>query len=176
MWKIFSDIFFCYTFNSVTMKICIIYHSESGNTRHVAQHLASACDAHLVEITDRTPYMKLTRFLVRCKKARNEEKTDIEPVVVDVSDYNTLVFGSPVWAFKPTPVIHTAIDSLKGCEGKKAVAFSTHGGRPGQTDETFRKWIESRGMKLVGVTGIHQNDVENEKKTHEIFSLITSIK
>jgi flavorubredoxin len=120
--------------------------------------------------------MKLTRFLVRCKKARNEEKTDIEPVVVDVSDYNTLVFESPVWAFKPTPVIHTAIDSLKGCEGKKAVAFSTHGGRPGQTDETFRKWIESRGMKLVGVTGIHQNDVENEKKTHEIFSLITSIK
>jgi flavodoxin len=80
-----------------TMKICIIYHSESGNTRHVAQYLVSACDAHLVEITDRTPYMKLTLFLVRCKKARNEEKTDIEPVVVGVSDYNTLVFGSPVW-------------------------------------------------------------------------------
>lgn len=157
------------------MKICIIYHSESGNTRHVAQHLASACDAHLVEISDRTPYLKLTRFLVWCKKARGEEKTAIEPAAVDVSDFDILVFGSPVWAFKPTPVIHTAIDSLKGCEGKKAVAFSTHGGRPGQTDETFRKWIESRGMKLVAVTGIHQKDIENEKKTREIVSLITSI-
>jgi hypothetical protein len=66
------------------MKICIIYHSESGNTRHVAQHLASACDAHLVEISDRIPYMRLTRFLVLCKKARGEEKTEIEPAALEV--------------------------------------------------------------------------------------------
>jgi flavorubredoxin len=120
--------------------------------------------------------MKLTRFLVWCKKARGEEKTEIEPAALDVSDYNILLFGSPVWAFKPTPVIHTAIDSLKGCEGKKAVAFSTHGGKPGETGEIFRKWIELRGMKLVGVTTIHQKDIENEKKTKEIVSLFTSIK
>jgi flavodoxin len=157
------------------MKICIIYHSESGNTRHVAQHLASACDAHLVEISDCTPYMKLTRFLVWCKKARGEEKAEIEPAATDVSGYDLIVFGSPVWAFKPTPAIHAAIHTLRGCEGKKAIAFSTNGGRPGQTDETFRKWIESRGMKLVAVTGIHQNDIENEKKTKEIVSLIKSM-
>jgi flavodoxin len=126
------------------MKICIIYHSESGNTRHVAQHLASACDAHLIEISDRSHYMKLTRFLIWCKKARGEEKTEIEPAVIDVSDYDLLVFGSPVRAFKPTPAIHTAIDSLKGSKGKRAVAFSTRGGRPGQTGETFRKWRESQ--------------------------------
>ena len=146
------------------MKICIIYHSESGNTSDVAQHLASESDAHLVEIRDRTTYMKLIRFLVWFKKASLEEKTEIEPAALDASDYDILVFGSPVWAFKPTPVIHTAIDSLKGCEGKKAVAFSTHGGKPGQIDKTFRKWIESRGMKLVTVTSIHQKDIENEKK------------
>ena len=157
------------------MKMCIIYHSETGNTRHVAQHLASACDAHLVEISERTQYLRLTRFLVWCKKARGEEKTEIEPAALDVSGYDIMVFGSPVWAFKPTPVIHTAIDSIKGCEGKKAVAFSTHAGRPGQTDETFRTWIKSRGMKLVAVIDIHQNDIENEKKTMEIISLIKSI-
>jgi hypothetical protein len=56
------------------------------------------------------------------------------------------------------------------------VAFSTHGGRPGQTDESFKKWIESRGMNLFHITSIHQKDIENEKKTKEIVSLITSIK
>jgi hypothetical protein len=35
-------------------------------------------------------------------------------------------------------IIHTAIASLKGCEGKKSVAFSTYGGRSGQTDETLK--------------------------------------
>jgi len=156
------------------MKICIIYHSESGNTRHVAQHIASAFDAQLVEVTNTASYNRLTRFFVLCKMARGEEKTLIEPESVDVSEYDLVVFGSPVWAFKPTPVIHAAIDGLKGCMGKPAVAFSTHGGRPGQTDETFKKWIEGRGMVLVAVTNIHQNDIENEKKTKELVALVSA--
>ena len=95
------------------MKICIIYHSETGNTRHVAQHIASAFDAQLIEVTDTVSYNRLTRFLVLCKMANREEKTVIEPASVDISGFDLVVFGSPVWAFKPTPVIHAAIDGLK---------------------------------------------------------------
>jgi flavodoxin len=154
------------------MKICIIYHSETGNTRHVAQHIASAFDARLIEVSDTASYSRLTRFLVRCKIARGEEKTTIEPSSLDVLEYDLVVFGSPVWAFKPTPAIHVAIGSLEGCVGKPAIAFSTHGGRPGQTDETFKKWIEARGMIPVAVTNIHQNAIENEKKTKELVALV----
>jgi len=156
------------------MKICIIYHSETGNTRHVAQHLSSAFDSKIVEINDIAPHSRLTRFLVRCKMARGEELTKTEPESVDVSGYDLIVFGSPVWAFKPTPAIHAAIANLKGCKGKPAVAFSTHGGRPGQTDETFKKWIEARGMVLAAVTNINQNDIENDKKTKELVALVSS--
>jgi flavodoxin len=157
------------------MKICIIYHSESGNTRHVAQHLATACNGSLVEVCDRASYLPLARFLTWCKKARGEEKTPIEPVSIDVTGYDILVFGSPVWAFRPTPVIHAAIDSLKGSERKKAVAFSTSGGTPGKTGEMFRKWIEARGMTFAGAMDIHQNDIENEKRNQGLLSLVTSI-
>jgi flavodoxin len=156
------------------MKICIIYHSETGNTRHVAQHLSSAFDSKLVEINDVAPYLRLTRFLIRCKMARGEELTKTEPESVDVSEYDLIVFGSPVWAFKPTPAIHSAIAGLKGCMGKPAVAFSTHGGRPGQTDETFKKWIEARGMVLVSVTNINQKDVENVKTNKDLVALVSS--
>jgi hypothetical protein len=86
--------------------------------------------------------------------ARGEEKTTTTPVSVDVSGYALVVFGSPVLAFKPTPVIHAAIDSLDGCVGKSAVAFSTNGGRPVQTDDTFIKWIETRGMVPSAITNI----------------------
>jgi len=126
------------------MKICIIYHSETGNTRHVAQHLAAACGGKLIDITETATYNRLTRFLIWCKKARGEEKTTIEPASIDVSGYDQVIFGSPVWAFKPTPAIHAAIDAVKGCEGMRATAFCTHGGRPGQTAEVFQKWIEAK--------------------------------
>ncbi|MDP2798083.1 MAG: NAD(P)H-dependent oxidoreductase [Methanoregula sp.] len=155
------------------MKICIIYHSETGNTRHVAQHLSSAFDSQLVEINDVAPHLRLTKFLVWCKMARGEELTKTEPESVDVSEYDLIVFGSPVWAFKPTPAIHTAIAQLKGCMGKPAVAFSTHGGRPGQTDETFKKWIEARGMVLAAVTNINQKDIEDAKKNKDLVALVS---
>jgi flavodoxin len=156
------------------MKICIIYHSETGNTRHVAQCLSSAFDSKLVEINDVAPHSRLTRFLVWCKMARGEELTKTEPESINVSEYDLIVFGSPVWAFKPTPAIHTAIAGLKGCIGKPAVAFSTHGGRPGQTDDTFKKWIEERGMILAGVTNINEKDIENVKKNKELVALVSS--
>jgi flavodoxin len=171
--RIFLFIVFLITSSyTTTMNVCIIYHSETGNTRVVAQHIATACDGKLIDITDRGSYNRLTRFLVWCKMAMGEEKTPIEPASIDVSGYDQLVFGSPVWAFKPTPAIHAAIDSLKGCEGKKATAFCTHGGKPGQTAEVFQKWIEAAGMKCVGNGNIHQNDIEDEKKTKALISLV----
>jgi flavodoxin len=156
------------------MKICIIYHSETGNTHHVARHIASAFDARLIEVRDTASYSRLTRFLIWCKMARGEEKTTIEPSSTDVSEYDLVVFGSPVWAFKPTPAIHAVIDSLEGCLGKPAVAFSTHGYRPGQTDKMFKKWIQARGMIPVAVTNIHQNAIENEKEIKELIALVSA--
>jgi flavodoxin len=156
------------------MKICIIYHSETGNTRHVARYIAAAFDAHLIEVRDTAFYSRLTRFLVRCKMASCEEKTTIEPSSLDISEYGMVVFGSPVWAFKPTPAIHAAIDGLEGCMGKPAVAFSTHGGRPGKTDQIFKKWIESRGMIPVAVANLHEDDIENENKKKELIALVSA--
>ncbi|MEI7858012.1 MAG: NAD(P)H-dependent oxidoreductase [Methanomicrobiales archaeon] len=156
------------------MKICIIYHSETGNTRHVAQHLSAAFDSKLVEISETAPHSQLTKFLVWCKMARGEELTKIAPESIDVLEYDLIVFGSPVWAFKPTPAIHTAIANLKGCMGKPAVAFSTHGGRPGKTDEIFKTWIEERGMVLDAVTNINQKDIENVKTNKDLIALVSS--
>ena len=157
------------------MKICIIYHSETGTTRHVAQHLASACtDARLIEVYDRADYVPLTRFMSRCKKARGEETTPIEPASIDVAGYDLIVLGSPVWAFKPTPVIHAALLALKGCEGKPVIGFFCHGGMPGSSEETFTTWCEGRTMQVRGTITIHRKEIENEKKTKEILTMVSA--
>jgi flavodoxin len=159
----------------MNMKICIIYHSETGNTRHVAQHLSAACgDPRIIEVHDRAEYSRLTQFLSRCKKARGEETTPVEPLSIDVSGYDLVVLGSPVWAFKPTPVIHAAIDALKGCEDKSALGFFTHGGMPGSSDKTFRRWCKRRRMQVSGTMAIHMKDIENEKKTHDLAAMVNT--
>ena len=77
--------------------------------------------------------------------------------------------------FQTPPAIHTTIDSLEGCMGKPAVAFYTHGGRPGQTDETFKKWIEASGMITGVVTNITQIAHNNEKETKRILRACPSL-
>jgi NADPH-dependent FMN reductase. len=155
------------------MKICIIYHSETGNTRHIAQHIASTVpDSRLIEIADRAEHSRVTRFLMQCKAAMSEDTTTIEPSQLNVREYDLLVFGSPVWAFKPTPAIHTAINALSGCEKKHAVAFATHGGKPGKTEETFKKWIEGRGMQFAGFKDINQKDIEDDTKNADVVRFV----
>lgn len=159
------------------MKICIIYHSETGNTRHVAQHLASACSAErLIEVSDKAKYSPLTRFLSQCRKARSEQTTPISPATIDGAPYDLIVLASPVWAFKPTPVIHGAIEALTGCSGKPVIGFFTHGGMPGKSEETFTRWCEHRWLKVAGTRTIHMKEIENEKKTQELVALIQGIR
>ncbi len=155
------------------MKICIIYHSETGNTRHVAQHVATACGAErIIEVLDCTNYNRLTRFVSRCSRARGEKTVPISPAMIDGTSYDLVVFGSPVWAFKPTPVIHAAVNALTGYTGKPVIGFFTHGGMPRTTEETFTRWCEQRGLKVTGTMTINMKEIENEKKTKELVALI----
>ena len=158
------------------MKVCIIYHSETGNTRHVAQHIASASGSErLIEVLDRAEYNRVTKFFSQCMKARSEELTSISPSNIDVTAYDLIVLGSPVWAFKPTPVIHAAINALTGHTGKPVIGFFTHGGRPGSTEDTFTRWCEQRWLKVIGTITIHSREIEDEKKTDEIMKIIKSV-
>ncbi|OPY38982.1 MAG: flavodoxin [Methanoregula sp. PtaU1.Bin051] len=155
------------------MKICIIYHSETGNTRHVAQHVALECGAErLLEVLDRTEYNRFTKFISRCSKSRGEETVPISPASIDIAPYDTIVLGSPVWAFKPTPVIHSAIAALKGYTGQPVIGFFTHGGMPGTSEETFTRWCEQRWFKVAGTMAINAKGIEDEKNTRELVALI----
>jgi len=100
------------------MKICIIYHSYSGITRGIAERLKASCGGDLLEVKPRKDYNTLTAYTLGCRKAMNREADPVYPDSIDVSSYDLIVIGTPVWAWKATPVTNGAIAALKGCEGK----------------------------------------------------------
>ncbi len=115
------------------MKTCIIYHSYSGITKKIAERIHGTCGGDLVEVVPLQKYNTLTAYTVGCMRARNQECDPIDPDAIDVSNYDLIVLGTPVWMYKPTPAVNAAVAALQGCEGKKAVIFATCGGKPGQT-------------------------------------------
>jgi NAD(P)H-dependent FMN reductase len=111
-------------------------------------------------------------YLKGAPRARRGERGAIEPSVIDVSMYDTIVVGTPVWAFHPTPAINTAIDVLKGCEGKAGIAFCTSGGMPGQTVEILRSSLEGRRIVVKGTVSISEKEVKTGDTAGKMADLI----
>ena len=154
------------------MSVCIVYHSETGNTKKVAEQVAKATGATLIPVRDLTGYNKITMYLLGAPRAMRGEKATIEPPVIDVSAFDLVVVGSPVWAWRPTPAANAAIAALTGCEGKKGIAFITSGGGPRDALEVMKKALEGRKMKVEGAFHFPMNELGDEKKLTEFADAI----
>lgn len=144
------------------MKICIIYHSYSGITRGCARSIRDACGGDLVEVTPREKYGTLTAYTRGCLRARNEETELIDPGTIDVTAYDLLVIGTPVWAWKATPATNAGIAALQGCHGKKAVIFATCGSKPGETLPILRKNLGGKGVNVLAEVVLTRKDLEEK--------------
>jgi flavodoxin len=69
------------------MAAVIVYHSETGQTRQVAEQVAKRSGAVLIPVHDQAHYNAITRYLVGARLARNNERAHINPPEIDVSLY-----------------------------------------------------------------------------------------
>lgn len=121
--KIYTEIWIklltiCYkSYGGKHMNIGIIIHSQTGNTRTVAQKLHEKLTAagHMVSIENVV--------------AANDKESDVQKVRLtakpDVSRYDALLFGSPVHGFSLSPVMQAYLASIGLLHGKKVGCFMT---------------------------------------------------
>ncbi|MDH7510632.1 MAG: flavodoxin [Methanolinea sp.] len=154
------------------MKICFIYHSYSGITRKLVKKVQADCGGDVVEVVPRQRYNTLTAYTLGCMRARNGECDPIDPEVIDVSGYDLIVIGTPVWAFRATPAANAAIAALRGAEGKKAIVFATCGGSPGETIPRIREALAGKGTRVIGEMVFAKKDTEDEEKVAALARMI----
>lgn len=156
------------------MKSCIIYHSYSGVTRGIAEKVWSSCGGDLIEVKPKDDYSALTAYSVGCFRARKGAPDPVIPKTLDVSGYDLLIIGTPVWAWKATPVINGAIAALKGCEGKQAVIFATCGSSPGDTLPVMKSALEQRHIRVTGMVSLNKREISRKEKIGELITLVRS--
>ena len=155
------------------MKTCIIYHSYSGVTRRIAEKIRDACGGDLIEVTPKDQYSTLTAYSLGCIRARKEACDPITPDTIDVSSYDLIVIGTPVWAWKATPAINGAIAALKGCDGKSAVIFATCGSSAKDTLPIMKSALGKKGVRVMGEVVLNKSEISSNKKIND---LITSVR
>ncbi len=154
------------------MKICIVYHSYSGITKGVAEKVRDACGGDLVEVVPKESYSTFSAYTKGCMRARNLQIDPVEPPRIDVSAYDLIVVGTPIWAWKATPVINGAIAALEGCSGKKAVVFATCGAQYGSSLVDMKEALGKKGVKVIGEIAFTKKEINEKTKINDLIALV----
>ena len=125
------------------MKTAIVYYSMNGNTAMVADMLATAIGADLIEIRPEKAYPDkgFKKFFWGGKAAVMAERPQLMPYIFHPDDYDQLVIGFPVWAGNITPPIRSFVQENKEALKKKRIAaFACQSGSG--AEKAFRKLLE----------------------------------
>ena len=110
------------------MKRLVIYYSLSGNTKSAAEKIAENLGADLIQIDFVKPLPKGTagQMFEGGKQATFGMKPEIKGMPADVSQYDEIIIGTPIWAGKVASPFNTVFTNKDVCE--KVVAAFTFSG------------------------------------------------
>ena len=114
-------------------KALVTYFSATGVTARAAKNLADAAGADLYEIKPAVPYTSADLNWQNKQSRSSIEMNDkssrpaLADTDVNITDYDTIFVGFPVWWYTAPTIINTFLESYD-FSGKTIILFATSGG------------------------------------------------
>jgi hypothetical protein len=110
--------------------VAVVYFSRSGNTALAARHVARRLEAQLYALNAPTYRLGMLGLVNATKDANARRKKPaleigISPRIIDLTPFDTVYLGSPVWLYSPAPPIWTFVEHNR-FDGMSVVLFNTH--------------------------------------------------
>lgn len=100
------------------MRALVVYYSRTGNTKKAGEEIARELGCDVEEIVDTVNRAGPIGYIMAGKQASGKELTKIKPITKDLSQYDLVIIGTPVWAATMSSAVRTFIvenkDKLKG--------------------------------------------------------------
>lgn len=143
-------------------KTLILYFSVYDSTRRLAEEIARQTGGDLLEIEPVIPYDKnRDHYDALAAYAKKEHDEDQRPAIkntIDLSGYDTVFIGYPMWWYTFPMIIYTLFDTVN-FSGKTVVPFNTHmGSRDGGTYKTVRE--KARGATVLEGLPVSMKEAE----------------
>lgn len=139
-------------------RVLVSYFSKGGNTEKVAEEIAAETGGTLARIFAREPYpAEKQANMERAKEEyRRGARPEIECAAADVSGFDVVFIGYPLWCgHAPAPIL-TFLEA-HDFSGKTVVPFVTYGGSPFArgTDEVRKSAPNAAFGKTIAVRAAH---------------------
>jgi len=136
------------------MSKLVVYFSYTGNTKMIANKIKEKLECDILEIKTIIPYSKDYETVVNDEQnsERSNYLPEIENIDIDLSKYNEIIIGTPVWWYRPVPAIRTFL-TKNNLKGKKIIPFATNAGWLGKTFKEIKALCPNseveEGMNIV---------------------------
>ena len=113
-------------------EVLVAYFSCTGNTKGLAEKIASALDADIYEIVPEQPYtddaLNYNDPSTRATVEQNDvsARPAISGAIDNMDSYDTIIIGYPIWWGQAPKIIYTFVESYD-FTGKTVVPFCTSG-------------------------------------------------
>ena len=135
-------------------KKLVVFFSYTGNTKKIAESIQKKLNCDILEIKPVKPYS--TDYQTVVDEEQNNEsskkKPEIKSIDKELSKYDEIIVGSPVWWYTIAPVIRTFLTKYD-LTGKTIKPFATNAGWLGHTFQEIQKLCPNskveKGMNIV---------------------------
>jgi flavodoxin len=128
----------------------ILYYSRTGNCRAVAEAIGETLSCPVQGIKDLKNRAGFWGFISGMIDIRKRPLTEIEPKTVDLSPYDTIFLGSPIWGMRFAPAITTVLERFN-FTGKNIVLFAVVTGKFRQAQiDSYGQALSAKGARVTG--------------------------
>ena len=150
------------------MKSLVVYYSFEGYTKLMAESIAKTIEADAFELKVKNDVKShgFMKYVFCGRQVFTKKKPELMPFDVEISDYDLIIIGTPVWAGSFTPAIRTFL-SENNLEGKKVAIFCTHMGGKGKIFNNIEN--ELKDSKII-------SEMDFNQKTEKVKNIKTANK
>jgi flavodoxin len=109
------------------MNNLIVYYSRTGMTRKVAEVIKEKTNWDIEEIIDNKNRRGPIGYILSGRDALRKKEANIKEPISNLSEYDIVIIGTPIWSFTVSTPTRTYLNKQKG-NFKKVAFFCTMGG------------------------------------------------
>ena len=114
--------------------VIVVYFSRTGHTKPLAEYIKEELDADIYEIEAKVPYTDDDiKYYTDCRADREQADPSARPEIAgelpDLSGYDTVFLGYPIWHGQAPKIVYTFLESID-LGGKTVIPFCTSASSP----------------------------------------------
>ena len=156
------------------MKRAVVFFSLSGNTKEADEFISKETGADLfqIELVKPMPDSMPKQMMRGGMQSTFGMKPDIKGVPENISDYDEIILGTPIWAGKAASPVNTFI-SKYGIENKVTAVFTFSGG--GDNDKCILKLSQLLKNMKNQIALADRNSNMADKNSERLKEFVKSI-